>query len=79
MYVLQMTVTNACLGFGNPAQFLQGGGAKTAIFGKIFDKILGLLFKNSRAENWVSDYMHTRFDGSQLNNNTETLSQIGIG
>jgi len=51
MYVLQMTVTNACLGFGNPAQFLQGGGAKTAIFGKIFDKILGLLFKNSRAEN----------------------------
>ena len=38
-YVAQVVLANVRLGFGGPSSILQGGGAKNANLGNIFDKV----------------------------------------
>jgi len=43
IYVVQVILTNACLGFGGPFPIITGGGGKMTTLCKIFDKTLNLL------------------------------------
>jgi len=40
IYVAQVVLTDVHLGFWGPSQVFYGEGAKTAILGKMFDKVL---------------------------------------